>query len=345
MKIMRYRKLNWFQRYYRPGMFICIISLFPFLAPAQSFIVKPRFNEGRYYLAAETYRNSKKVFFALDMETAKEIPDTIMARKLFKFEIGSDEPMQSFTTAAAKSNEKYKLMKWRDKQPGSLYYRDIKAFDEILSRDEDLLKKKKKEDKKNNIINQYYGASEIIIFHEASERYYLFSTYGVYSVHQDSLQAPARTAFEYTGFRFKGLASARLFNSDVYIMEFELGTDKIFYKVFDMKTGAFANVPGLDEISDVKCRFSRSSPYVIFFGNSTDKNDFHQRTMLYNYATLTVESNIRFMTPDDKYNRTLYLHKNLLYCKYSYFSSGWQDGLDVYDLKNNAKVIYSFKVK
>jgi len=322
------------------------LMIFTMAAGAQSFITKQRYHQGNFYLATEDYRPGKNnKYFAVDMETARQLPDTVFARQLFKFEIGSDEPMQDFTTGATKSKEKYKLMKWRDRQPGSLYYRDIKAFDEILSRDEDLLKKKKKEDKKNNTTNQYYAPSELIIFHEASERYYLFSTYGIYSVHQDSLQMPARTAFEYTGFRFKGLASARLFNSDVYIMEFELAADKRFYKVFDMQTGAFANVPGLDEMSDVQCRFSRSSPYVIFFGNSTNKNDFHQRIVLYNYATLKVESNIRFTTPDDKYKNTLYLHKNLLYCKYSYFSVGWQDGLDAFDLKDNGKLIYSFKIK
>jgi len=340
-------------KYIRPAKFlkpllftISSIMLFPFLVNSQSFIVKQRYHEGSYYLAAKDYRPAKNnKYFAVDMETATQLPDTVFGRQLFKFQIGTDGPMQDFINDTARSKQKYKLMKWRDKQPGSLYYRDIKAFDEILNRDESLMKKKKKEDKQNNIRNQYYAPSEVIAFHERSERYYLFSTFGIFSIHQDSLQMPARTDFEYTGFRFKGLASARLFNPDVYIMEFEIGPDRKFYKIFDMQAGAFVNVPGLDKMSDVKCRFSRSSPYVIFFGNSTDKNDFHLRTMLFNYETLKVESDIRFSVPDDQYKNTLYLHKNLLYCRYSYFSMGWQDGLDAYDLKNNGKSVYSFKVK
>ena len=319
------------------------ILLFPLLANAQSFIVKQRYHEGNYYLATEDYRPGKNnKYFAVDMETAKQFPDTVFARQLFKYQIGTDGPMQDFVHDTATSKQKYKLMKWRDKQPGSLYYRDIKAFDEILNRDEDLMKKKKKEDKKNKIYNQYYEPSSVIVFHERSERYFLFGTYGIYSVHQDSVQMPANTAFEYTGFRFKGLASAKLFNPNVFIMEFEIGPDKKFYKVFDMLAGTFANVPGLDELDGVKCLPSRSSPYAVFYGSSKDPKDYHQRTILYNYATMKVESNLRFTTPDINYISTLYLHNQILFAKYE---GNWNNrGLYAYELKNNGNVLFSYKL-
>lgn len=324
----------------------CLSALFllPCLLQAQSVIVKQNYYLGRYYLAAQAPINHKINYFALDMETAKEIPDTVLARQLFKYQIGTDGLMQDYVTDTAKGKQKYKLMKWRDNQPGSLYYRDIKAFDEILERDEDLMKKKKKEDKKNNILNQYYVPSQTIIFNERSERYFLFSTYGIYSVHQDSLKMPASTVFEYTGFRFKGLSSARLFNPDVYIMEFELGTNRKFYKVFDSKTGAFANVPGLDEMSDAKCLLSRSSPYAVFYGDNNDTKSYRHRAIVYNYTTMNVEADIPFSFPNAT-GGDYYLHNNLLYCRYSYLTREWQDGLDSYDLKNNGKKIYSFKVK
>ena len=269
------------------------------------------------------------------METARQLPDTVFARKLYRFEINGNLPLKDYITGNPKNSQPSK----------ELNYRDVKAFDVILDRDKDLLIKKKKEDKKNNITGQRYDPSELVILNEATQRYFLFSTYGIYSVQRDSLQMPARTAVEYPGFRFQGLASAKFFNPNAFILEFTLGTDKRFYKVFDMQTGAFNNIPGLDEMSDIKCMISRTSPYVIFYGNSNDPKDFHQRTLLFNYETQKVESNIRYSTPDIKYKTTLYLHKNLLYCNFEYFSMGWQHGLEVTDLKNNAKQVFYYKQK
>ncbi len=333
---MTYKPYIKFTKFFWLALCSCTgISLFPLVATSQSFKVKPRYHEGKYYLAAEDYGSRNSGYFALDMETARQLPDTGFARKLYQFQAGTDLPMKDFITGSTKSNQSYKEIKCRD----------VKAFDRILDRDKGLLKEKKKEDKKNNIINQYYVPSELVVFHEASEHYYLFSTYGIYSVHQDSLQMPAKTAIEYTGFRFLGLTSAKFFNPNAFILEFTLGIDKRFYKVFDMQTGAFNNIPGLDEMKDIKCLGSRTSPYVIFYGNSTDTKDFHQRTVLFNYETQQVESNIRYSTPDVKYKTTLYLHKNLLYCNFEYFSMGWQHGLVVTDLKNNAKQVFNYKQK
>lgn len=324
---------------------LLMLLLLPCLIQAQSFKAEQRYYDGRYFLVTEDYRPGKhNKYFALDMETAKQLPDTVLARQLFKYQLGNEVPMQDFVNDTAKSKQKYKLMKWRDKRPGSLYYRDIKAFDEILSRDEELLKKKKKEDKKNNIYNQYYMPSELILFHEKSECYYLFSTYGIYSVHQDSLKMPARTVFEYTGFLYKSLVSAKFFNSDVYVMEFELGNHKTFYKVFDIQTTAFTNIPGLDEIQDPHLLESRSSPYLIFYGRNNSNKDFDSKVILYNYNTLEVVSNIGF-TFSTVSGGEMYLHKNILYRKYDYLLFEWHTGLNAYDLKNNGKLVYSFKIK
>ncbi|MFN8251849.1 MAG: hypothetical protein U0V75_08190 [Ferruginibacter sp.] len=245
--------------------------------------------------------------------------------------------MQGFTTDTASNSQLDKAIK-----PG-----DIKAFSKILERDKDLLKKKKKEDKKNNDLqlSYDYNPSELVFFHDASERFYFLSTYGIYAVHKDSLKEEAKTVAEYTGFRFVTLKSFKVFNPNAYVVEYELGNNKVFYKVFDVTSGTFKNVPGLDEMRELKCLSSRSSPYMIFYGNSNDPKDFHQRTILYNYKTQQVESNHRFSTPDWQYKTTLYLHKNFLYCYYSYFSVGWRTGVDAFDLTNNAKLVYSFKIQ
>jgi hypothetical protein len=309
--------------------------MLPSMAISQSFTVKPRYYEGKYYMVAEDFKfvGKRYSYFALDMETARPTGDTALARQLFNLQAGTDLPMKNFISGNTKASQPYTELKCHD----------IKAFAEILDRDKDLLKKKKKEDIKNNIINQQYIPSELVIYNDASARYYLLSTYGIYYVHRDSVQTRARTAIEYTGFWFTRLLSAKFFNPNAFILEFAIGTKKKFFKTFNMQSGEFSNIPGLDEMVDIKYLLSRSSPYVIFYGASNKQEDVHQRTVLFNYETQKVEANLRFYTPDGQNTKMLYLHKNLLYCQFEYQLQGWQHGIRVIELKSNASEIFYFK--
>jgi hypothetical protein len=206
----------------------CILSLLPSMALSQTFIVKPRYYEGKYYMVAEDFKFVGKSYsyFALDMETARQTGDTSLARQLFNLQAGTDLPIKNPISGNTTASQPYTELKCRD----------IKAFAEILDRDKDLLKKKKKEDINNKIINQQYSPSELFIYNDASARYYLLSTYGIYYVHKDSAQMPAHIAIEYIGFLFTRLVSAKFFNPNAFILEFVIGTDKKFFKTFNIQT-------------------------------------------------------------------------------------------------------------
>lgn len=333
--------------------FLLVLPAFLFFTrplPAQSFTARQCFYEGRTYVVTEQFwYPGKFAYFGVDMEAAAEIPDTALARKLYKGIIGSTDPRSVLPNSRkTTSKQRYQLVTVRDKNPGSLYYRDIRSFDRILDQDEKTLSKKKRNDKKNYKYNGVYDPSELITFHEASLRYYLFGRFGIYSIHQDSLQGEATTVMEYTGFWFRSAVSNSLFNPDVLVMQFEISPGRNIYKQFDMRSNMFTNIPQLNEIDPKLCISSLSSPYLAFTGLSTNNKDVHSRTILYNYETGQTLCNLRYSFPTDKYRYDLFLHKSNLFIKYVEPSRVQYDikpGLFGSDLLKGPKSIYQHYIK
>ena len=334
-----------YRLYYIPLFFFIFFS-----GPlhAQSFKAKQCFYNGHTYVVTEQFWfPSREVqYFGVDMETAAEIPDTAMARKLYNGVIGSAGPTQDFLRKPdAVSKERNSLLKPRN----------IKAFDRILDQDEKILSKKKKQDKKNYKYDGVYIPSELLVFHEGSQHYYFFSRFGIYSIHQDSLQGDATKVMEYTGFWFKSAVSSVRFNPDALVLEFELSANgnvydpyKAIFKQFDMRSRTFSNIPELNTIRGMECISSVSSPYLVFAGLSTDNNDLHTRTILYNYETGQTLCNLRYNFPRDKYRYELFLHKSNLFIKYvepSRVSFTTKPGLFGSDLLKGPKGIYQHYIK
>ncbi len=94
-------------------------------ARGQYFEARQCTYDGHTYMVVERYLSaSARLYFAVDMETAKEITDSVMARELYLGIRGTN---------------------YREgEQPGLVTYRDIRSFNQIVDRDERTLAKKKK---------------------------------------------------------------------------------------------------------------------------------------------------------------------------------------------------------
>jgi hypothetical protein len=223
-----------------------------------------------------------------------------------------------------------------------------------VDREEKTLARTKKEDKKKYITNGVYEPSGLVIHHPATRRYYLFGRFGIYTVPDDNLKAEAVTLIEYPGLVFRSPLSRLRFNPDCLVMEFDMGQldlreRKLSYRLFDMRKGTFAPIPGMDSLKNMKCLSSLSSPYILFYGWNTNPRDVDRLSLIYNYETGQLAGRFfRYGPPADKYRYELYLHKEQLYYRYyepSHVPYPTRQGLFGTDLLKGSRGVYEHIIK
>ena len=321
---------------------VLFFFFFFMLTMAQSLTLRQLWYNGKIFLVVDDYTHGtlKHKFFVINMETGIVDPDTSLARNLYNGNI-KEEILTGKDAAVITSLQKYKITMWREKRPGSLYYRDIVGFDKILSMHEDVLSKKRKEDKKNNRLSGLYKPEAVVLFNNHNNCYYLFTDPGIYYVHQDSLDQPAKTAFEFAGLQFKRFLTNPYGTSTLKLLVLEMQGGRSVYRSFDMKRNTILRIAGLDEMTNLSEVTSPTSSYILFSGRKGREDSPETRTVLVNYETGTVEALVDNFLIDGK--ESCFLHKGTLYIKREYLSGGWQFELNGYDLTMNGKRIFSYK--
>lgn len=238
-----------------------------------------------------------------------------------------------------------KVLPVKNKQPGTVYAGTIPGFDNLLKREQELVKNWKKQDKKRSIQRWYYDP---VIRHDTTNRrVFLVGYAGIAWVSEDSLANGARQVLgEIPGLRLRGVASPQ-YHRYIFLLYVQQDVKDVWHdekticRVFDTHTMQLLKLPESDYMTDPRFVFCPSGDYVFAV---------HTRVVLPWQTFSPCVINLRDWRVETKLqlrgvieDMRFYLHRNLLY-----LNSTWHIGESsvwVLDFSKGEKEIFRYNLK
>lgn len=338
-----------------PRFVLMLFGILPALTTfGQSFDCRQIRHENKWYLVFEDYlywgdsvgsypSNSK--YFALDMATAKTTTEEV-AINIWK-KTGEKTilftPKVSVTTGGKKG-------------PASIDAGKIKGFDDLLDKEEDLLKKRRKQDKENykktkvGIFTDYSNPAAIR-YDTVNHRIFLVGSAGIAYVHEDSLNKGAQQVLsEVPGLRLTAVASPDYHRYIFLVYTRAESEDKRYEtticRVFDTHTMKLLQLPEFGSAKNPAFTFCPTGDYVLVHGKNLN---FGFTPGLINLKEWRYEGNAHFAIPNDDLKFFLYRNLVYVYMKGSWVTrqgrEDWLSYVSVIDQSQNSKEIFRYNKK
>lgn len=209
--------------------------------------------------------NSPSTHFALDMATSDVITEP---RALELWNLGSINTQDNAVKVRVAIDTKNK--------PGSIAAKKIKGFDDMLDREEEMLKKRKKQDKENykkkkvGIFTDYNNPAAIR-YDTINHRIFLIGSLGISYVHEDSLNSRAHQVMsEVPGLRLHSVASPDCHRYIFLVYTRDASEDRrsemTISRVFDTYTLKLLQLPEFGTAKNPAFTFCPTGDYVLVHG-------------------------------------------------------------------------------
>jgi hypothetical protein len=338
-----------------PRFVIMLLVIFLALnTHAQSFDCRQVRHENKWYLVCEDYLYwgdsagtypSKSRYFALDMATAKNTTQDL-AIKLWE---KSNQKNPLFTP-------KFTVTTDKKKEPQAIDARKIKGFDDMLDKEDDLLKKRKKEDKENykktkiGIFADYQNPAAIR-YDTTNHRIFLMGSSGISYVYEDSLNSSAKQVLgQVPGLRLHSVVSPD-YHRYIFLIYTRAESGDTRYettisRVFDTHTMQLLQLPEFGTAKNPAFTFCPTGNYVLVHGKDLN---FGFTPGLVNLKEWKYEGNAHFPILNNDLKFFLYSNLVYVYMKGSWVrwkgEESWLSYLSVIAPSQNSKEIFRYNKK